>query len=171
VDPGTHLGWGFRNPYTLAYTYTDATLRSEVNAAGASGGAVESIFAGGRSGNRLPYIPRHQISLGTALEWESFGITADLFYITETWAAANNEPEAVNPTAGPGGTPAPDARFGRNSPYFLADVAVWYSPFPGLRLNVGAQNLLDRHYVASRLPYGPRPGHPRFLYAGLTWEY
>jgi len=171
ADPGTRLCWGFRNPYTLSYTYTDATLRSDVNAGGASGGAVESIFAGGKYGNRLPYIPKHQLSIGTGLEWQAFGINIDLFYTTATWAAANNAPEALNPTAGPGGTPAPDARFGRNSAYFLADVAVWYRPLPGLRVSVGAQNVLDREYGASRLPHGVRPGHPRFLYAGLDWEF
>lgn len=170
-DPGLLHGWSFRNPYSLAYTYTDATIRSDVSASGTSGGAVESIFAGGARGNRLPYVPRHQISLGAGLEFERFGVHLDAFYVASTYASANNSAEEVNPFGGPDLGPVPDARFGKSDAYFLLDAAVHYEVLPGVRLNAGVQNLLDREYMASRIPHGPRPGHPRFFHAGMTWDF
>lgn len=174
-DPGLRLGWGFSNPYELAVTLTDATLRSDLAAGGGSGAAVESIFAGGRRGNRLPYVPRYQISAGTGLRFESFGIYLDAFYVPATYASANNSSDEINPVgrlAADGNLgPAPDARFGKNDAYFLLDLSATYNITDRLRLNAGIQNLLDRAYIASRIPHGPRPGHPRFLHAGMEWSF
>ncbi len=170
-DPGTLYGWGFRNPYSIAYTYTDATIRSDVSASGADGGAVESIFAGARKGNRLPYIPRNQISIGTGIETGQWGVYLDAFYVTSTYASANNSAAELNPFGGANLEPVPDARFGRNDAYFLLDLSAHYEIAPGVLLKGGVQNLLDREYMASRLPHGPRPGHPRFLYGGVSWDF
>lgn len=169
-DPGAEHGWGFSTPLNLALTYTHATLGSDVSAGGASGGAVESIFAGGAKGNDLPYIPEFQISFGAGIDFERFGIFLDAFYVDSTYASANNSTEEVNPTGGPGFTPAPDARFGKNDAYFLVDLTAQYRFTDRFSVQFTAQNVFDREYIASRVPHGPRPGHPRFLSVGLTWE-
>ena len=156
-DPGIAHDWGVRNPNRLALTLTDATLRSNVNADGDSGGAVESVFAGGEKGNRLPYVPEYQISAGTGLEFGPWGAYLDGFYVPSTYASANNSSQQVNPNTG-----LPDARFGKNDSYFLMDVSVHYSLTDNAKIIGSVQNLLDREYIASRLPHGPRPGHPRF---------
>jgi Fe(3+) dicitrate transport protein len=170
-DAGRRLNWGFSNTYEIAVTLTDATLRSDLTAGGTGGAAIESIFAGGQRGNRLPYVPRYQIALGTGLQGEAFGIFLDAFYVPSTYASANNSREEINPVGrlGADGTlgPAPDSRFGKNDAYFLLDLTATYDLTERWRLTAGAQNLLDRTYIASRLPHGPRPGHPRFLFAGI----
>ncbi len=169
-DPGRQLGWGYSTPLQLAFTWTDATIRSDVSASGDSGGAVESIFAGGSRGNRLPYIPRCQISFGAGVDFERFGIFLDAFYVASTYASANNSAEEVNPFGGPGNTPAPDARFGKNDAYFLLDLTAQYRVNDRFSVQLSVQNLLDREYIASRVPHGPRPGHPRFVSLGISYD-
>ncbi len=161
-DPGVAGDWGFRNPNRLALTLTDARIRSDVSADGASGGAVESIFAGGEKGNRLPYVPEYQVSAGTGIEFGPWGAYLDGFYVPATYASANNSSEQFNPNTGD-----PDARFGKNDAYFLLDVSVHYALTDNAKVIGGVQNLLDREYIASRLPHGPRPGHPRFASVSL----
>ncbi len=162
-DPGIANDWAFRNPSFLSFTYTDARIRSDVSADGASGGAVESIFAGGEKGNRLPYVPEYQISAGTGLEIERWGAYLDAFYVPSTFASANNSSEQVNPNTGD-----PDARFGESDGYFLLDASIHYRLTEAAKVTAGVQNLLNEKYMASRLPHGPRPGHPRF--AGVSLE-
>lgn len=170
-DPGRLNDWGFNLPMQMAFTYTDATIRSDVSASGTSGGAVESIFAGGQRGNRLPYIPRYQISMGSGIEFKKLGFYLDAFYIPSTYASANNSAEQINPLGGPENTALPDARFGKNDAYFLLDLTIRYRLASDITINIGAQNLLDRRYMASRLPHGPRPGHSRFVSAGITMDF
>lgn len=170
-DPGRVNGWEVNTPFQLAFTWTDATIRSDVSASGTSGGAVESIFAGGAKGNRLPYIARYQISAGAGIEWSRFGVYLDTFYIPSTYASANNSEAEINPVGGAGNTPIPDARFGKNDAYFLVDLSARYQLNDNLALTLSAQNLLDRKYIASRLPHGPRPGHPRFVSLGVVMDF
>lgn len=170
-DPGRANNWTVSTPLQLAFTYTHATIRNDISATGGSGAAVESIFAGGRKGNRLPYIPRYQISVGGGLQWDHWGIFLDAFYVPSTFASANNSAAEINPTGGPGFTPVPDARFGKNDAYFLLDLTVRYQVREDISLTLGVQNLLDREYIASRIPHGPRPGHPRFISAGIQLDF
>lgn len=170
-DPGRANGWDVNTPFQVAFTWTDATIRSDVSASGTSGGAVESIFAGGEKGNRLPYIARYQISAGAGVEWARFGVYLDTFYIPSTYASANNSEAEINPVGGANGTPIADARFGKNDAYFLVDLSARYQVNDQLALTLSAQNLLDRTYMASRLPHGPRPGHPRFVSVGMVLDF
>ena len=66
-DPAGANDWGFRNPNSIAFTYTNATLDGDSNSQDA-----ESIFAGGQDGNRVPYIPEFQVNFSTGLEFEKF---------------------------------------------------------------------------------------------------
>ena len=150
-DPGIVHDWGIRNPNHLSLTLTDARLRSESQT-----DDPESIFAGGERNNRVPYIPEYQISAGTGLELERWGVYFDAAYVPSTYADASNR----GVEARPDGTP--DARFGKNDSYFLLDASVHYRLTDNAKVIAGVQNLLDREYMASRLPHGPRPGHPRF---------
>lgn len=164
-DAGIANGWGVQTPLYLAFTYTDAELRSDANAAGGGGAAVESIFAGGRKGSKLPNVPEYQISFGGGIEWERLGLYADAVYVDSTFGTANN----VSTEQRPDGTA--DARFGKNDSYFLLDVSARYRLNETATVLLGANNVLDREYLASRLPHGPRPGQPRFLWAGMEFSF
>lgn len=164
-DPGVANDWTFRMPSFVAFTYTDAELRNDVDAGGGGGGPVESIFAGGRKGAELPYVPDYQVSFGTGIEHGPLGLYADAFYVTSTFGTASNTSSERRPDG------TPDARFGKNDSYFLLDLSARYAVHPGATFLLGANNVLDREYIASRLPHGPRPGQPRFVYAGAEFRF
>lgn len=172
-DPSIRRGWSVRNPWHLNFTWTRAELANDVNATGNSGGVSESIFSGGRDGNELPYIPRYQIALGTALESGPWRLALDAYYQPRTWASANNSPLPLNPdaNAAAGLQPAADSRYGRVDAHLLVDAAVHYRLNQRTRLKLAATNLLDWEYIASRVPIGPRPGAPRTLIAGIETRF
>lgn len=167
-DFGEAMDWNIGLPSYLSFTYTDATLRSNDNAGGGGGGAVESIFAGGTKGNKLPYIPEFQIAFGTGIEWERVGLYADAFYVDSTFGTANN---TDNLRRGENADGPLDSRFGKSDSYFLLDLSVKTQVSESTQVFAGMQNALDREYLASRIPHGPRPGAPRFAYAGLEMQF
>ena len=168
-DPSIVQGWSVRNPWTLGLTLTRAVLGNDVNAAGNGGNIAESIFSGGRKGNRLPYIPEYQLSFGTRFEKGAWSLHFDAYYQPATYASANNSSAQLNPDASPAGglQPALDSRYGKVDAFFLLDTALHYRFSDRVRLKLAATNLLDRDYIASRVPIGPRPGAPRMLTGGV----
>lgn len=162
-DPGYANNWVFRNPNHIAFTWTDATIRSDAAAVGGGGAEAESIFAGARKGNRLPYVPEFQISAGTGIEYGRWGAYLEGFFVPSTYADASNTSQQVRPDAGQ----TRDARFGKNDSYVLFDVSVHYRFADSAKVFAGVQNLLNEEYIASRLPHGPRPGAPRFAHIGM----
>lgn len=164
-DPAQAGDLGFRNPWNLALTWSSGRLRSDASAGGSGGGAVESIFAGAVSGNRLPQLPTYQLSLGTGLEYERWGFYADSFWVGSSYGTASNTDTEMRPDG------RPDARFGKNDSYFLLDFSAHYRISERVKLMGGVNNALDREYIASRLPHGPRPGQPRFWHAGMEFQF
>lgn len=162
-DPAAVASASWRAPSTLSLTWTDATIQNDVNAAGSGGGAVEGIFAGGRSGNQIPYIPEWQINLASSLDFGNWGVLLNGFYVASVYGTANN---TGNLRQGSDAQGPLDSRFGRVPSYFVMDVTAHYQFSQSLRLKVGVENVLDRAYLVSRLPHGPRPGQPRFVFAG-----
>ena len=60
------------------------------------------------------------------------------------------------------GAPPPG---GLTDAYFLLDASVKYRLFKQLELYVNGRNLLDDRYIASRRPFGARPGAPLWVLA------
>ena len=157
ADPARLADQPFRTPLTFAFTYTDATLEGD-----ASSADPESIFAGGRDGNRLPYIPEWQFNLTGGIEWERFRGYASLTWVDDVFASANNSSAQVNPVTG-----TPDARFGKVDSFTTLDLSLYFQLREGLDLFVYGQNVLDEEYLVSRLPHGPRPGAPATYGVGI----
>ncbi|TVP78443.1 MAG: TonB-dependent receptor [Puniceicoccaceae bacterium] len=155
----------FSLPAYVAFTYTDAELRNKVDAGGGGGAPVESIFAGGRKGAALPYVPDYQISFGLGFEKGPLGLYADAVYVDSTYGTASNVSNELRPDG------TNDARFGKNDAYFLLDLSGSYQLTDQARLLIGVNNALDREYLASRLPHGPRPGQGRFWYGGVEFSF
>ena len=158
-DPGIANGWGFNNPYFLAFTYTHAEQRSDARSTDA-----ESIFSFGEKGNKVPYIPEFTLTVGTGLEFTHGGLNLQASYVDETFTSANNVSVPVD------GEGNPDARFGKTDNFWLVDLQGYYQVKRGVRILAGVHNLLDEKYLASRQPHGPRPGLPRMAYAGFELD-
>lgn len=159
-DVLANSGSDWRLPVRFAATLTSAELTSDTPSADA-----ESIFSGGRSGNKVPYIPEYNFALGVGVEYRNFGLYVNGTYTPETFGSASNTSRPVN-TDG-----KPDARFGKIDEVFLLDVNVKYRVTEKVRLFAGVSNLLDEEYIVSRIPYGPRSGAPRMWYGGLELKF
>ncbi len=160
-DPGITHGWGFRNPYSIAFTYTDATLDGDANSSDA-----ESIFAGGRDGNEVPYIPDFLISFTAGLETNKFRAYLNASFADETFTSATNSSLEINPNTGNG-----DSRFGKTDSYFVVDIGVHYELFENVEIFGTVNNLFEDQYISSRHPHGPRPGAPRLAWVGLQYKF
>jgi Fe(3+) dicitrate transport protein len=164
-DGGQWVGNGYRLPIQLALTYTSAEIANDVTGTGTGGGQVESIFSGGRKGAKLPYIPEYQATLGIGLEKNQWALAANLQYVDSVFATALNTDDEVilsNTT----GTLVPDARGGRVPSFVTLDVSGSLRMNERVKLFSNVFNLLDREYMVSRLPEGPRPGAPLTVLVG-----
>lgn len=155
-DAGIANGWKLSNPWFVNLTYTNAEQQNDAQSTDA-----ESIFSFGRTGNKVPYIPELQLSLGTGVESKHWGAFISGNYVGETYTSANNVDNQVN------GNGDPDARFGKTDSYFVTDLSGFYRVSKTIKVFGGVQNLFDEEYVVSRQPHGPRPGMPQFLYVGI----
>ena len=146
----------FVNPWFVAITFTDATLSNDSNSDNS-----ESIFSGGKKGNKVPYIPDLAFNIGTGIEQGRFGFYVNGAYMDEMFTSASNTTSLVDG----GGTP--DSRFGKTESYFLLDLSARYRATDAVTVFAGVQNALDNDYLVSRHPHGPRSGQPLFAYIGL----
>jgi Fe(3+) dicitrate transport protein len=164
-DGGQWVGSGYRLPIQLALTYTSAEIANDVTGTGTGGGNVESIFSGGRKGAKLPYIPEYQATLGIGLEKNQWALAANLQYVDSVFATALNTDDEVI-LSNTSGTLVPDARGGRVPSFVTLDISGSLRMNERVKLFGNVFNLLDREYMVSRLPEGPRPGAPLTVLVG-----
>jgi Fe(3+) dicitrate transport protein len=158
-DLGRANQWTFNNPYFLAFTYTNAEQKSDAQSANA-----ESIFSFGKKGNKVPYIPEYQLTVGSSLEFARWGASLSASFVDETFTSANNVSTETN------GLGQPDARFSKTDSYTVVDFSTHYNIKEGVQLFGGIHNLFDEEYIVSRQPHGPRPGAPRLWFVGIELE-
>jgi len=155
-DLGIARGWDFNNPYFLAATWTRSHLKSDTGSAN-----PESIFSGGRKGNRVPYVPEWTLAGGAGIEFERWGAHMTGTFVDSTYTTASNTRLSRDVLGNP------DARFGKTDSHFLLDLSAHYRMTPRSKLFAGVQNALNRKYISSRHPHGARPGAPQYIYAGI----
>jgi Fe(3+) dicitrate transport protein len=134
-----------RVPVRVAYTWTRAEFRSDFTSSYAPWGDVSS-------GDRLPYLPEHQLHASLGVERAAWKLRG-----------AGSYSGAMRTVAGQGAVDP-----GRSTDAVLVlnlsgeyTVASWASVYASV------QNLTDERYVAARQPAGLRPGLPRTLQAGF----
>ena len=156
-DPGTHLQWPFQNPWYFNMTFSHARIRSSTTSANA-----ESLFAGGKSGNKVPYIPTVQLQFGTGIIYNAWNFNIDAYYVDPTFTTANNSDSQLNPVNG-----TLDARFGRTDASFIVDISGGYRYNEYVRIFTSLHNVTNQEYIVSRHPHGPRPGLPFNVFGGI----
>ena len=159
-DAGRAYDRGYQNPWFLTATFTDAELRSD-----ASSTDSESVFAGGEKGADVPYVPEWSVSAGTGFEQGPWSLEVTGTYVDATYTTASNTSRQVAPDG------TPNSRFGKTDSYFVVDVSGRYQASENVAIVGGIQNLLDREYLVSRHPHGPRPGKPLFGWFGVEIEF
>ena len=140
---------GVRIPLRASYTFTYTELRDAIDR------SPSPLFANGRPGDHLPYIPEHQVGVQAGVESEPFGINVSASFVSEMWEGVGQ---------------GDASRVPRTDPYFMLDAMAYVQIFEELRVYVRGENLTLTQAVASRRPFGARPTRPFQLQAGLRLE-
>ena len=147
-NPAAAIGADFSLPVRMAYTFTDARFQGDFDSDFGPWGDV-------RRGDKLPYLPAHNIHAGITLEKPQWSLDFSASYMSR-----------MRVKAGSGDIAPEDATDAR----LLVNLTGVYQIAESARLFVGIQNLTDASYVAARRPAGVRPGLPRTVMAGLKFD-
>lgn len=132
-------------PLSLAYTYANARFQSDFVSGYEPWGTVQQ-------GDRLPYMPAHQIALNAGVELERLRVDAAINWVSETRSTAGQGPIAIDDRI--------DARL-------LVDLAGEFDLTDNVSVFGTVQNVLGETYNAGFSPSGARPGAPRLWMVGL----
>jgi Fe(3+) dicitrate transport protein len=136
---------GFELPVSLAYTFTDARFKTSFVSGYEPWGTVTA-------GDRLPYLPRHQMTVNAGLALKAARLNATLNWVGKARA-----------TAGRGAIVPAD----RIDDRVLIDLSAEVDLLRNLSLFGSVQNLFDVTYNAAFSPAGARPGAPRLALGGI----
>ena len=153
-DHGLANGWAMQTPMYVAATYTDARFMGSTGSDDS-----ESIFAGAKQDNKLPYIPAANISFGIGAIYKKLSANIDANYVSMAYADGSNMGEL------PG-----SARFGRIDARLVVDGAVGYQYSKKARIFANIRNIGNTAYMVSRQPHGPRPGAPLTVMGGIEFN-
>ncbi len=136
-------------PGRLSWTYTDARFTNDFQSA-------DPIFGDVQVGDELPYVPRHQFAASVGVEMPRWSANLGCTYTSRMRELAAQ------------GEPAPGTA---TDDYFLLDASLNVRPVEWLSIYGLGRNLLDTAYIASRRPYGARPGAPRWFQVGARVDF
>ncbi|TVR14016.1 MAG: TonB-dependent receptor [Planctomycetota bacterium] len=156
-DPGADLTWSFNMPSFLSYTYSRARIGGDYDGRDNN----EDIFRDSEKGDRVPYVPDHQISVGSGVEFARWGALAQLNYVSSQYTSGFNTSEQVDSDG------VADARFGKIDSRVVVDVSAHFRAQEHITFLGGVDNVFDDESVTSRLPHGPRVAQGRFAYIGF----
>ena len=142
------VGLGVRGVFGGAYTLTYAEFQSTFD-------SQDPIYGSVTTGDEMPYVPRHQLTVTAGAEHDRFGVNAAAFYVAR-----------MREEAGSG--PIEDGL--ATDDQFWMDVSAYYRPLEWTKLYVDARNVTDSVNVVSHRPYGARPNAPRWIQVGVKVE-
>ncbi len=158
-DAGKASGLAHGIPLYVSATWSRA--RFDGTSAGLAGGG-DDIYAGGRDGNEIPYLPEWKLAAGIGFETEKWGANFDATYSGSSWGTGFND------DARPG---TQTSRDGKIDALLLFGLSAHYQLNEHITLLAGVQNLFDERGVVSRIPEGPRANAPRMIYAGFETRF
>ena len=132
-----------------AYTWTRSRFDSSFTSANPLWGNVAE-------GDELPYLPEHLLNVMVGVSRPRYG-----FFVSYTYTSVMRD------TAGQGELTSSE----RTDAHHVVDLTVRYEVLNGAELYFRVDNLLDQRYIAARRPFGPRPGKPLQVQAGLTYRF
>src|SRR5690606_2750818 len=97
------------------------------------------------AGDEVPYLPRHQLSLQLALEYDRFEVHGTYSYASRTREQAGNEPigEVLH-----------------TDTTIRVDLGASVRLLERLKLYANLNNAFDRQRIVSHRPFGARPNAP-----------
>jgi len=158
-DHGLRKGWVVQTPTYMSATYTDARFMSSVGSDDA-----ESIFAGAKQDNMVPYIPEVTVSFGFGAIYKKLSANIDANFVSSAYADGSNS-AAISSTDG-----TANERFGKIDSRIVIDASMGYQYSKKVRMFANIRNLANTQYMVSRQPHGPRPGAPLTVMGGLEFS-
>jgi Fe(3+) dicitrate transport protein len=143
------LGNGWKLPSRAAYTYTYTELLSTFQSADPQLGDVVR-------GDEIAYVPPNQASGAVGIERAEWGVNVAGTFV-----------DSMREIAGQG-TPRPGTL---TDPYFLLDASAKVRVVKHVELYVNGRNLTNTEYIASRRPFGARPGAPIWFMVGVRGDF
>ena len=129
-------------PFSFSYTLTNAKFLTDF-------GSTQDIWGEVSNGDRIPYIPQHQLNSNIGIKINKFEINFNGNYNGKFSTIADSSIEIPS--------------------YFIFDISLKYKVRPGITFTSKIINLFDENYAVSRAPAGLRPGHPFGIYAGFEY--
>lgn len=130
-------------------------------------------------GNKTPYTPAVNLAAGFQMESPGgIGLSVTANYTGQQYSDVLNTRDVFDWIA----VDEADAdfsyvqatkngRIGRLDAFYTIGFNAWYNHPGGLGLNFSVKNLTNERYIASRRPQGIKVGLPRFVSAGLTYQF
>lgn len=140
---------GIKIPGRIAYTLTEARFSK-------SFASSDPIFGEVEEGDHVPYIPAHQLVISAGVEVRRFAVNVAGTYVSPMREIAGQ------------GEASPGAA---TDGHFLLDASASYKPISSLTVYVVGRNLLNTAYIASRRPFGARPGAPIWVQVGAKLDF
>lgn len=142
------------------YTLTIGELGDDFNADGRT--ITNPQFSEAEPGDRLPYVPEHQANAATTvtylLEDFTWSFTLSYTFVDRMRDFASGADEELRDEAWT------DAQH-------VVDLSLGVETEPGGRFYLLVNNLFDQAYIASRRPFGARPGAPRTVRFGYSHRF
>lgn len=140
---------GLNIPTELSYTYTDTEFQDSFESSDPRYGNVEEGF-------ELPYIPEHRLNARVGVGYDVFSTHLSVSYQSRMRDVAGDGP--IESASG-------------SDSFTVVDLAAAWQLLPSLELSARIDNLLDREFIASRRPFGARPGKLRSAQLGLKYAF
>ena len=131
-------------PFSLSYTLTNAKFLSDF-------GSTQDIWGEVSNGDRIPYIPIHQLNSSISFQADKYEINLSGNYNGKFSTIANGSVEIPS--------------------YLIFDISFRYNLSSDITFRSKILNLFDKDYAVSRAPAGLRPGHPFGIYAGFEYRF
>jgi Fe(3+) dicitrate transport protein len=135
-----------RFPIVVSYTLTDARFGSSFNSTFSAWGQV-------LTGDRIPYIARHQVNVRMALEGRRGSVGLNVNHVGDM-------PSSTGPTA--------DAQEYRIPAFTVLDANFRFRWTDRTEFFATVQNITGERYIVSLMPAGARPGMPRAIHGGIS---
>ena len=131
-------------PFSLSYTHTNAKFLSDF-------GSTQDIWGEVSNGDRIPYIPKHQLNSSISFQTDKYEINLSGNYNGKFSTIANGSVEIPS--------------------YLIFDISFRYNLSSDITFRSKILNLFDKDYAVSRAPAGLRPGHPFGIYFGFEYRF
>ena len=109
-----------------------------------------------KSGDELPYVPAHQANASVGIEKKQAGLTVSGTFVDAMWEHAGH---------------GNDFPGDKTDAYFLLDASAKFRVHEHVELYLNGRNLTNDRYIASRRPFGARPGAPLWMLGGVRGEF